>query len=100
MTTGKQEHPAAPTTDDGRALGGTKEHLSKPLDAVEEKPRTVADWDTENPTEKQKVLGVTALCLYSWVKKAGFTLPAGGPEALAEGLEKMGLLADELRRGE
>ena len=42
---------------------------------------------------------LTAFALYSWVKAAGFKLPEGVPEYLAERLGKMGLLAKEWDAG-
>lgn len=53
MTTGKQERPAVPTIDDGRALGGTKEHLSKILgvsegDVYRPELRATVDWGAAN----------------------------------------------------
>ena len=50
--------------------------------------------ETENLVKE-----LTAFALYSWVKAAGFKLPEGVPEHLAENLDKMGLLAKEWDAG-
>lgn len=44
---------------------------------------------------KKLVHELTAFALYSWVKAAGFELPDGVPELLAENLGKAGLLTKE-----